>query len=278
MIQLSLQGLSKSFVTKFNLFGRPKAVIAAVRNVSFQVERGQTVALVGESGSGKSTTARLVLRLLPADSGHVEFDGVDVRNLNTRDLQVFRRKMQIIFQDPYSSFDPRLSIGESIAEPMLIHFDISHAERWRRATELLERVSMSSDYLHRLPSELSGGQLQRAAIARALTLNPQLIICDEAVAALDVSIRAQVLNLLRDLQKEFGLSYLFITHDLGLVRAFADHVYLLSAGEIVESGAVDTVFSNPQMPYTQQLFAAIPALKPHRRMNSPGRPDRVSHV
>lgn len=260
MTLLSVQGLTKSFVTRRNILGVASSYVHAVKDVAFDIAPAETVALVGESGSGKSTTGRLVLRLIEADRGRIAFDGADVRALNKSDLRGLRRSMQVIFQDPHGSFDPGVTVGDSISEPLLVHFGTNRADRLRQAAELLERVGMNVRDLHRSPQELSGGQLQRAAIARALTLRPRLLVCDECVAALDVSIRAQVLNLMMELQEDLGISYLFITHDLAVVRAIANRVYVMSSGMIVESGSVKTIFARPKHAYTQQLLDAIPAL------------------
>jgi len=230
----------------------------AVDHVSFTLGRGETLALVGESGAGKSTTGRLVLRLIEPDSGTVEMNGTDVRALRSRELRVFRQKAQMVFQDPYSSLEPRVPIAASVAAPLTVHRVGTRAERRDRVVDLLERVGLGAHLLGRYPAQLSGGQLQRAAIARALTTGPELIVCDEPVSALDVSIRAQVINLLTDLQAERGISYLFITHDLALVEAFADNVAVTKAGAIVEQAPVDRLFSAPQHEYTRELLDAVP--------------------
>jgi ABC-type oligopeptide transport system ATPase subunit len=269
MSLVEVQGLTKRFVSKRRSLGRAAEWFTAVDEVSFTLERGETLALVGESGAGKSTTGRLVLRLIEPDGGSVRFDGTDVSSLKGGDLRVMRRRMQMVFQDPYSSLDPHIPVGESVSEPLLVHFKMARKERTRKATELLERVGMSGDVLERYPSELSGGQLQRICIARALTLEPDLIVADEPVAALDVSVRAQVLNLMHDLQKERDLAYLFISHDLALVQVIADRVAVMSMGKIVELGDVDQVFNRPQNEYTDQLRQAIPVPVPRSL-----RPDR----
>jgi peptide/nickel transport system ATP-binding protein/oligopeptide transport system ATP-binding protein len=271
MTLLAVEGLTKRFSAKRNFLGRTTEWFTAVDDVSFVLERGQTLALVGESGAGKSTTGRLALRLMEPDAGSVRFDDVEVRTLGGRELRDMRRRMQMVFQDPYSSLDPHVPVGESVAEPLLVHFKMERKERLRKVAELLERVGMSGDVVERYPAELSGGQLQRVAIARALTLEPDLIVADEPVAALDVSVRAQVLNLMRDLQEERNLAYLFISHDLALIQVIADRVAVMSSGRIVEEGPVDQVFTRPRHEYTDQLRQAIPVPVP--RSLRPARPE-----
>jgi peptide/nickel transport system ATP-binding protein/oligopeptide transport system ATP-binding protein len=237
----------------------------AVNDVSLTLEEGETLALVGESGAGKSTLGRLVLRLIEPDSGSVVFDGTDLRTLKGKDLRGARSRMQMIFQDPFSSLDPRISVLDSVAEPLLVHTGMKRSARNEKAIDLLRRVGIGKQFLERFPSQLSGGQLQRVAIARALTLEPQMIVCDEPVAALDVSVRAQVLNLLKDLQEERGIAYLFISHDLALVEVIANRIAVMSKGEIVEFEESATLFRNAQHEYTKQLLSAIPrpGPKPH---------------
>jgi peptide/nickel transport system ATP-binding protein len=230
----------------------------AVDNVSFTVERGTTMALVGESGSGKSTVAKLLLRLEDASSGTVAIDGTDTATLRGRGLLDLRRTMQPVFQDPYGSLDPLRNIGNTIAEPLHVHKVGDRASRRARVDELLDQVALPSVLATRYPNELSGGQRQRVAIARALALKPEIVILDEAVSALDVLVQAQILNLLADLQAELGLTYLFITHDLAVVRVIADHVCVMQHGKIVESSTVDKVFDNPEQEYTKELLNAIP--------------------
>jgi len=256
------EGLRKSFPTRRNLLGRVTERFDAVSDVSFSLRRGETLALVGESGAGKSTVGRLILRLIEPDAGTVRIDGVEVTSLRRRAVRVVRRSAQMIFQDPHSSLDPRHPIIESVAEPLLVHFRTPRSERLALAESLLERVGIAGRRHTALPSQLSGGQLQRVAIARALALNPRLIVCDEAVSALDVSVQAQVLNLMKDLQEEFGLSYLFITHDLGLVEAIADRVVVMRAGRVVESGSAEQIFAAPVESYTRELLAAVPVPVP----------------
>jgi peptide/nickel transport system ATP-binding protein/oligopeptide transport system ATP-binding protein len=255
---LEVEGLVKRYPVRQGFLGRAKEWFTAVDDISFTAERGETLALVGESGAGKSTTGRLILRLVEPDGGAVRFDGVDVRALDQPALRKLRRRMQMIFQDPYSSLDPHLPVGDSVAEPLHVHFGMSRADRLRRTAELLDVVGISHDVLERYPAELSGGQLQRAAIARALTMKPDLIIADEPVAALDVSVRAQVLNLMLDLQRELGIGYLFITHDLSLVEVIADRAIVMQNGRIVEQNTVEEIFKNPREEYTRTLLAAIP--------------------
>ncbi len=230
----------------------------AVDDVSFNVKRGTTMAIVGESGSGKSTVAQMALSLLSPTEGSILFDGVEVNTLKSKALFDFRRRVQPIFQDPYGSLDPMFNIYRTIEEPLKIHKIGDSKSREKRVRELLDQVSMPAATMHRFPNELSGGQRQRIAIARALALNPDVIICDEAVSALDVLVQAQVLNLLTDLQAELGLTYLFITHDLAVVRQIADDVCVMQKGRIVETATTDEVFSNPRQKYTQDLLGAIP--------------------
>lgn len=260
MSLLEVSGLTKRFPTSRTVFGRPSGWTSAVDDVSFTVEVGETLAIVGESGAGKSTTGRLVLRLIQPDAGSVSFEGQDVLGLGKKDLIAMRRRMQMVFQDPYGSMDPRMTIGDAIGEPLLVHHSTPANERRRRAADLLDRVGLRTQLLDRYPSELSGGQLQRIAIARALTLEPSLIVADEAVAALDASVRAQVLNLMADLQRDLGLTYVFITHDLALVEVIATRVMVMRYGKVVETGTVDQIFDAPTDPYTRELLDAIPRI------------------
>ncbi|MCW2616429.1 MAG: oligopeptide transport ATP-binding protein OppF [Frankiales bacterium] len=245
-------------VKEFRSAGRPAT--RAADDLSFTVEQGRTLALVGESGAGKSTVGRLVLRLVEPDSGSLTFDGRDLRALGGRALRRERRWMQMVFQDPYGSLDPRVPIGESVAEPLLLHTRLSRSEREEQAAALLVRVGLPTAFLHRFPSQLSGGQLQRVSIARALTLEPKLLVCDEPTAALDVSIQAQVLELLRELQHERDLAYLFISHDLALVHSLAHEVAVMQRGAFMEKGTTEQVFADPQHSYTRDLLAAMPRL------------------
>ncbi len=259
---LHVSSLTKRYPDRWSVFGRPTGWTTALHDVGFTLEAGETLALVGESGAGKSTTGRIVVRLIEPDHGEVRFEGADVLGLDRRELRAYRESVQMIFQDPFGSLDPRVTVGDSVAEPLLVHYDMPRRERTERAADLLARVGLPRRVLDRYPAELSGGQLQRIAIARALTLHPKLIVCDEPVAALDVSVRAQVLNLMKDLQDEFGIALLFITHDLALVEVIADRVAVMRAGRIVEVGPVDKIFADPSDPYTRQLLAAIPVPVP----------------
>jgi peptide/nickel transport system ATP-binding protein/oligopeptide transport system ATP-binding protein len=253
---LDAHDLTKSFRRK--RFARKATVQRAVDNVSLSLDAGRTLAIVGESGAGKSTIARLLLRLIEPDSGTITCNGVDLMRLSRKELRAQRRHMQMIFQDPYSSLDPRYKVRRSVAEPLKVHFGMSKADRERRAVEVMDRVGLGTHLLNRYPSQLSGGQLQRIAIARALSLEPKLLVCDEAVAALDVSVRAQVLNLLMDLQEELGISYLFIAHDLSIVQSFAHDVIVMKDGRAVEAGPTAAVFAAPSDPYTKELLLAVP--------------------
>ena len=235
-----------------------KVDFVAVDDVSFRLRRGTTTAIVGESGSGKSTVARMVLDLLEPTSGKVMFDGIDVRGLKGKEQLRLRRQMQPVFQNPYASLDPLYSIYQSIEEPLRTHDIGSKKERQARVRDLLDKVSLPTTVMTRYPGELSGGQRQRVAIARALALDPEVVICDEAVSALDVLVQAQILTLLNDLQAELGLSYLFITHDLAVVRQIADNVLVMQNGKVVEAASVTQVFDDPQEDYTKKLLDAIP--------------------
>lgn len=265
MSLLEVKNLSKTFTRRGALMGRRVPPVPSVDDVSFTIQEGECLGVVGESGAGKSTLGRLVLRLIEPDEGSVILGGVDVRALNRRELRASREHMQMVFQDPYSSLDPRMTIRACVAEPLLAHTSLNRAERDRRAAELIETVGLSSRYLERYPVELSGGQLQRVSIARAIALRPKLIVCDEPVTALDVSVRAQIINLLQDLRSEFNLTYLFVSHDLALVEIIADRVLVMRGGRVIETASAASIFSDPQDPYTRELLSATPNPVPPRR-------------
>jgi peptide/nickel transport system ATP-binding protein/oligopeptide transport system ATP-binding protein len=256
-ILVRAEGLCKYFPLKE---GRPwnKQYVKAVDNVSFDIRRGETFGLVGESGCGKSTLGRVLISLYPLSGGKVFFDGQDLTALPGRRLKNFRKKMQFIFQDPSASLNPRITVGNILMEPFRIHRVGTREERRRKIAFLLDRVGLSSYHLSRYPHELSGGQKQRVGIARALALNPELIVCDEAVSALDVSIQAQVINLLSDLQREFSLTYLFISHNLSVVHHVSNRIGVMYLGKLVELGSQHDIYDNPQHPYTEALHSAIP--------------------
>ncbi len=262
---LRVRDLSTRFDVKSGYFGRIRRRVHAVEQVSFDLAAGETLALVGESGCGKSTTGRSLLRLVDIERGSIEFEGRDIAALPSADLRAVRRDIQMIFQDPFASLDPRLTIGFSIAEPLFVHGVAKGREAEDRVAWLLRHVGLSPDHAQRYPHEFSGGQRQRIAIARALALNPKIVIADEAVSALDVSIQAQIVNLLIDLQAELGLSYLFISHDMAVVERVSHRVAVMFLGQIVEIGPRRAIFENPRHPYTRMLMAAVPVADPARR-------------
>lgn len=258
---LRVRDLEVTYALKKNLFGKVLQELKAVDGLSFDVFRGETVGLVGESGCGKSTLGRAILQLIERSAGTVEYDGVSLDKLSFSERKALRRKMQIVFQDPYSSLNPRITVGEAILEPLRSHHLLDNdSQRRERVRELMHQVGLSEEWFNRYPHEFSGGQRQRVCIARALVLQPELVICDESVSALDVSVQAQVLNLLNDLKEHYGYTYIFITHDLSVVKFFSDRIMVMEKGRIVEEGPSDQLFANPQHPYTQRLLAAIPRL------------------
>jgi len=261
---VQVRDLVKHFpITRGILIQRKIGSVQAVDGLSFEVKRGETLGIVGETGCGKSTTARLVMRLLDATSGEVRFDGRDITRLKGAPLKAVRREMQMIFQDPYSSLNPRKTVGSIIAEPFVIHgLHRDKGERRRAVQELMERVGLNPEHYNRYPHEFSGGQRQRIGVARAIALRPKLLIADEPVSALDVSIQAQVLNLLRELQDQFGLTLIFIAHDLSVVRHMCDRVAVMYLGKIVEMGSSDDLYGFPRHPYTGALLAAVPVADP----------------
>ena len=258
-VLLEVKNLKTWFPVKSGLFGRVKRHVKAVDDVSFVVHKGETLGLVGESGCGKTTLGRTILRLQKATSGEVYYDGINVMQQNKEQMRKLRSRMQIIFQDPYSSLNPRMTVGDIITEPMAIHnIGESKKDRFARAQELMRKVDLKSHHLNRYPHEFSGGQRQRICIARAIGVEPDFIICDESVSALDVSVQAQVLNLLQDLQQEMGLTYIFISHDLSVVNYISDRVGVMNQGKIVELDTAENIYKNPQRDYTKRLLAAIP--------------------
>ncbi|WJR80576.1 dipeptide ABC transporter ATP-binding protein [Bradyrhizobium sp. NP1] len=262
---LEAKNLVKHFVATRSVFGRPTAVVKAVDGVSFHVEAGETLALVGESGCGKSTLSRLVLRLIEPDAGELRFGGRDLLAFSTEELRSFRRQAQIIFQDPYASLNPRMTVNQILAEPLALHDLVPRENRRARVEELLRLVGLEPRFARRYAHEFSGGQRQRIAIARALAVEPKLIICDEPVSALDVSIRSQILNLLRDLQDRLGLAYIFVSHDLAVVKHIADRVAVMNLGNIVEMADTSALFAAPRHPYSRALLSAIPVPKPQAK-------------
>jgi oligopeptide/dipeptide ABC transporter ATP-binding protein len=263
-VLLRADNLVKHFPIRQGLFGRASATVHAVDGVSFELRAGETMALVGESGCGKSTVGRLVLRLLDATAGQVWFDGEELMALPQPRLRAKRRELQMIFQDPYSSLNPRMTVEQTLAEPLALH-GLAPGRHHERAAELLDQVGLAPQYLQRYPHEFSGGQRQRIGIARALAGEPRLIVCDEPVSALDVSIQAQIVNLLQDLQRQLGLAYVFIAHDLAVVKHIASHVAVMYLGKIVEYADKRSLFAQPRHPYTQALLSAIPVPEPGAR-------------
>jgi ABC-type oligopeptide transport system ATPase subunit len=262
---LSVTDLHKHFPIKSGLLvDRTVGEVRAVDGVSFDIQAGETLGLVGESGSGKSTTGYCILQLLKPTSGSIRFEGQELTELGREAMRRLRREMQIVFQDPYASLDPRMTVGDIVSEPLIVHGIGTRRDRRARVRELLDVVGFNPAFTNRYPHEFSGGQRQRIGIARALALNPKLIVCDEPVSALDVSIQAQILNLLKDLQHDFGLTYLFVAHDLAVVRSMSDRIAVMNRGKLVELGPAEEVYTNPQDDYTKALLAAVPIPDPRK--------------
>ncbi len=255
-----IKDLKKYYEINLGLFKKPK-IIKAVNGISFNVKKGEILSLVGESGCGKSTTAKLILKIEEPTGGEILFEGKDITKFKGHELEEYRKKVQIIFQYPYSSLNPRWKVGKIIGEPLKLNTNMSKKEIKERVLYLMEKVGMHPDWYERYPHQFSGGQRQRIGIARALALNPEIIVCDEPVSALDVSIQAQVLNLLLDLQEEFNLTYIFISHDLSVVEHISDRIVVMYFGDIVELKSVDNLFTNPEADYTKKLLSAIPTIK-----------------
>lgn len=259
---LEIKGLCKHFNLKKSIFEKNKKVLHAVDDVTLEIKKGETLGLVGESGCGKTTLGRTVVRLYEPTSGEIVYDNKNITNLNFQEMKSFRRKIQMIFQDPYASLNPRKTIGDIIKEPMEIHNLYEEKNRDKKVLEILELVGLNSSHMSRYPHEFSGGQRQRVGIARALACDPEFIVCDEPISALDVSIQAQIINTLEDLQKKLGLTYLFIAHDLSMVKHISDRVGIMYLGKLVELSTSDEIYNNPLHPYTEALLSAIPIPDP----------------
>lgn len=260
-IVLSVRGLNKSFVSKVNFLGKTRHSLKAIQNIQFDVYKGETLGLVGESGCGKTTLARVITQLIDYNSGEIEYKGKVLKNLTNIELKQFRQKVQIIFQDPYSSLNPKITIGEAIAEPLKVHqLCQTTKERKQRVLELLKQVKLTEEDYSKYPHEFSGGQRQRIVIARALALNPEFIICDESVSALDVSVQAEILNLLNDLKRKYQLTYIFISHDLSVVKYMSDRIMVMRDGQLVEINKADKLYQSPASDYTRKLIDSIPEL------------------
>jgi peptide/nickel transport system ATP-binding protein len=258
---IQVKDLTVLYPAKKNILGNVTAFFTAVDNVSFDIHKGETLGLVGESGCGKTTLGRTLLRLIDPSKGQIIYGETDITKLDRKELKTFRKDVQLVFQDPFSSLNPRLTIGEALEEPMrVLKLYENSKERKQRIAELLDKVNLPSKITHRYPHEFSGGQRQRIVIARALTLSPDFLVCDESVSALDVSVQAQVLNLLNDLKKELGLTMLFISHDLSVVRYMCDRIMVMNKGKIIETGEAENLYNHPQTEYTKQLLSAIPKI------------------
>jgi oligopeptide transport system ATP-binding protein len=278
-VLLEVEDLRKWFPVRHGLLiERTVDYVKAVDDVSFEINEGETLGLVGESGSGKSTTGYSVLQLLKPTGGSVQFMGKELTTMSRNDLREMRREMQIVFQDPYSSLNPRMTVGNIVAEPLTVHGVGTRRSREASVRDLLETVGFNPDFTNRYPHEFSGGQRQRIGIARALALNPRLIVCDEPVSALDVSIQAQILNLLKDLQRDLGLAYLFVAHDLAVVRTMSDRIAVMNKGKLVEMGPAEQVYGDPQDEYTRALLAAVPVPDPRRMRERKRERRKLAHA
>jgi len=278
-VLLEVADLRKWFPVRHGLLiERTVDYVKAVDDVSFEINEGETLGLVGESGSGKSTTGYSVLQLLKPTGGSVQFMGKELTTMSRNDLREMRRDMQIVFQDPYSSLNPRMTVGNIVAEPLTVHGVGTRRSREASVRDLLETVGFNPDFTNRYPHEFSGGQRQRIGIARALALNPRLIVCDEPVSALDVSIQAQILNLLKDLQRDLGLAYLFVAHDLAVVRTMSDRIAVMNKGKLVEMGPAEQVYGDPQDEYTKALLAAVPVPDPRRMRERKRERRKLAHA
>ncbi len=276
---LQVRDLRKEFPVKSGfVMERVTHSVKAVDGVSFEIAEGRTLGLVGESGSGKSTTGYCILQLIKPTAGSIRFQGKELTELGREQMRKMRRELQIVFQDPYSSLDPRMTVGDIVAEPLEVHGVGGRRDRRARVRELLDVVGFNPDYSNRYPHEFSGGQRQRVGVARALALNPSLIVCDEPVSALDVSIQAQILNLLKDLQRDFGLTYLFISHDLAVVRSMSDDIAVMKDGKLVETGTADEVYEHPKHEYTRTLLTAVPVPDPKRMQERRVERRKLKHV
>jgi oligopeptide transport system ATP-binding protein len=276
---LKVDNLEKHFpIRRGILWEKTVGAVKAVDGVSFEVAEGETLGLVGESGSGKSTTGYCILQLVKPTSGSISFMGKELTDLPREELRRMRREMQIVFQDPYASLDPRMTVGGIVAEPLEVHGIGTRRSRGEQVRKLLDIVGFNPNFTNRYPHEFSGGQRQRIGVARALALNPKLIVCDEPVSALDVSIQAQILNLLKDLQRDLGLAYLFVAHDLAVVRTMSDRIAVMNRGKIVETGEAEDVYSNPQEDYTKALLAAVPVPDPRRMRERKRERRKLAHA
>lgn len=264
-VLVQLNGVSKKFLVPQKGFKKEKKYVHAVNNVSLEIFKGETLSIVGESGCGKSTLGRVINKILDVEEGIIKFKGIDITKHNPREMLPFRKDMQVIFQDPYGSLNPRMKIKNLVSEPLLVHSELSVKQREKKALELLDMVGLSSSHGERFPHEFSGGQRQRVGIARAISVNPSLIIADEPISALDVSIQAQVINIFKDLQERFNLTYFFISHDLSVVELISDRVGVMYLGNLVEIGDKKNIYNNPKHPYTEALLSAIPVAEANKK-------------